>query len=390
QGGREETYRQLEGVLSGSESRLQRSVVDRVLAAVSTELRAAQDVTAAVRTAASDVLVALARCHLCEVVSALQEHLRSLQEMSGELVLLTLRNVAARYALQCVPFARATLTALHSVLGTVRSGRMLRAVCGVLEQWCRGMDRYLHEWEKRSSPRMGAAQLGAPVHLLFCHVGQTWQCCKEEEDKQAVLRAMGAMMGVLLRAERHREQAWQRLPWLLQQYREVRDPAGVTTLLVRPSPRAVYVGSPPYSLLWLSLQRALFPQLCDETEPPSMEHRAELCRCIVLQAQICPQEVIVFLQCKLRNGSKADRAAAVQVLQALLCSDIPNARENVPLMVKMAQSVCHDPTVQVRRAVLCVIGELLHSGAAGCSSWDVVGHIFIEFSRSADKLVRAE
>ncbi|KAM8807406.1 maestro heat-like repeat-containing protein family member 2B [Eudromia elegans] len=385
-GGREETYRQLEGVLSGSESRLQRSVVDRVLAAVSAELRAAQDVTAAVRTAASDVLVALARCHLREVVSALQEHLRSLQEMSGELVLLTLRNVAARYALQCVPFAGATLSTLHSVLGTVRSGRMLRAVCGVVEQWCRAVDRYLHGWEKRASPRLGAAQLGAPVQLLFCHVGQTWQRCKEDEEKQAVLRAMGAMMGVLLRAEKHREQAWQRLPWLLHHYREVRDPAAVTTSLGYVLAAAADVRGTVPRVQLLAISAAVHEQLCDETEPPGAEHRAELCRCVVLQAQICPEEVIVFLQCKLRNGSKADRAAAVQALQALLCCDIPNATENVPLMVKMAQSVCHDPAVQVRRAVLRFIGELLHSDAVGCSSWDAVGHIFIEFSRSADKL----
>ena len=48
--------------------------------------------------------------------------------------------------------------------------------------------------------------------------------------KQAVLRAMGAMMGVLLHVEEHREHAWEHLLWLLHQYREVWDPSGVTVV----------------------------------------------------------------------------------------------------------------------------------------------------------------
>ncbi|XP_068811981.1 uncharacterized protein [Struthio camelus] len=41
-------------------------------------------------------------------------------------------------------------------------------------------------------------------------------------------------------------------------------------------------------------------------------------------------------------------------------------------------------------AVLHFIGELLRSSAPGCSAWDVVAHIFSEFSRASGRLVRAE
>ena len=45
---------------------------------------------------------------------------------------------------------------------------------------------------------------------------------------------------------------------------------------------------------------------------------------------------------------------------------------------------------QVWRAVLEFISELLRSGSQSCWAWDVVGHIFIEFSRTSGRMVRAE
>ncbi|XP_068811935.1 uncharacterized protein [Struthio camelus] len=103
-------------------------------------------------------------------------------------------------------------------------------------------------------------------------------------------------------------------------------------------------------------------------------------------AQICPEETIVFLYCKLRSRSKADRVAAVEVLQALVRSAATETREKLPLFAKLVQSVCGDPTVQVQMAVLHFIGELLRSSAPGCSAWDVVAHIFSEFSRASGRL----
>ncbi|XP_068812471.1 maestro heat-like repeat-containing protein family member 2B [Struthio camelus] len=319
-------------------------------------------------------------------MSVLQGHLKALEGMSEEFVLITLRNLAARYALQCVPFVETTLSALHGVLSEVGSSRLLRTVCGVVEQWCRGINTYFREWEKCAFPRLGAAQLCAPVYPLFRYVGRNWRRCEEEEVKQAVLRAMGAMMGVLLHAEQHRERAWEQLLWLLHQYREVREPFGVTTSLSYFLGAVADVQTLVPRAKLLAINAAVHQQLCDEIEPPSPEHRAELCRCAVLQAQICPAETIVFLYCKLRSGSKADRVAAVEVLQALVRSDAAEMREKLPLFVKLVQSVRGDPAAQVRKAVLHFIGELLRSSAPGCSAWDVVGHIFSEFSRASGRL----
>ena len=48
------------------------------------------------------------------------------------------------------------------------------------------------------------------------------------QDKQAVLGAVAATMGVLLHEEQHQEHAWEQLLWLVHQYQEVRDTSRVT------------------------------------------------------------------------------------------------------------------------------------------------------------------
>ncbi|XP_064367207.1 maestro heat-like repeat-containing protein family member 2B, partial [Dromaius novaehollandiae] len=87
-------------------------------------------------------------------------------------------------------------------------------------------------------------------------------------------------------------------------------------------------------------------------------------------------------------ASPWDAAAAsdAQSGPAFLSRLSPDTREKLPLFAKLVQSVCHDPAAQVRRAVLHFIGELLRSSALGCSAWDVVGHLFSEFSRASGRL----
>ncbi|XP_067153094.1 maestro heat-like repeat-containing protein family member 2B, partial [Apteryx mantelli] len=205
EGDRAETYRELERVLQGDDGRLQSAVLSRVIAAASRDMRAAQGVTEDVRTAASDVLVALASSHFDDVMYELQRHMRALGEISEDFVFVTLGKLASSYALRCVPFVGMTLFALQTMLSQVGSRRTLRAVCGVLEQWAKAANTYLRHWEKCPFPRMGEAQFCSSVSPLFCHVVGSWLGCEEEEEvKQAVLGAMAAMMGLLLHEEKHR------------------------------------------------------------------------------------------------------------------------------------------------------------------------------------------
>ncbi|KAM6106976.1 maestro heat-like repeat-containing protein family member 2B [Phoenicopterus ruber ruber] len=337
--------------------------------------------------AASDVLVALARSHFHFVMSELQSHLKAMGKVPDEIMLLTLGKMACSYALRCIPFVGMTLLALRAMLSQVGSGRILRAVCSVLEQWSEGVNTYFCNWEQCPFPRKGEAQFCEAIHPIFRYAMGNWLDCKEEEDKQAVLGAVAAMMRVLLHEEQHREHAWEQLLWLLHQYQEVRDTSRVTKSLSCVLEMLEGVQSPIAQGTALAISTTVHRQLSDVTKEPGPAHRAVLSRCIVLQARICPEETVMFLHSQLSSGSETGRVAALGLLQALAHSDAPATREKLPQVVEAVQSVCNDPSARVRRAVLEFIRELLSSGSQSCWAWDVVGHIFIEFSRTSGRLV---
>ncbi|XP_042748943.1 maestro heat-like repeat-containing protein family member 2B, partial [Lagopus leucura] len=130
---------------------------------------------------------------------------------------------------------------------------------------------------------------------------------------------------------------------------------------------------------------AVFYQLYDDSKQHSEADRAQLTHCIMLQARICPEETILFLQSQLGDDWEPGCVAALGLLGALARSDEPVMTEMLPQVVEAVQRLCSDPSIRVRTAVLYFIKDLLSSNTRICSAWDVVGHIFREFSRATDR-----
>ncbi|XP_019477634.1 maestro heat-like repeat-containing protein family member 2A [Meleagris gallopavo] len=223
EGDRAQAYCELEHVLREDDSRPPCGVVNRLLAEVSQDLTAAQGVTNSMRMAASNVLVALARTHFTMVMSELQDHLKATREMSKEFVLITLSKLFSSYAPQCISFVWLTLAGLRSVVGQVRSGQTLRIACAVVKQWMDGVKIHLSSGKQCPWPATEKEQIYENLDELFFSVVRNWQDCQEEEDKQAVLGAVAAMLSVLLQEELHREHVWEQLLWLVHPCQEVKD-----------------------------------------------------------------------------------------------------------------------------------------------------------------------
>ncbi|XP_075287195.1 maestro heat-like repeat-containing protein family member 2B [Opisthocomus hoazin] len=429
EGDRVEIYRELESVLQGDDGRLPGGIVNRLIAEASSDMRAAQGVTDDMKTAASDVLVALARSHFHFVMSELQRHLKAMGKVPEEFVLLTLGKLSRSYALQCIPFVGMTLLALRAMLSQVGSGRILRTFCSVVEQWSKGVTAYFCSREQCPFPRSREARLCRDIYPVFRYVVANLLHCEEEEDKQAVLGAVTAMTVALLHGEQHGYHAWEPFLWLLQQYQEVRDTSQVTKNLSYLLETLEGLQSPIPQGLALAISsavycQALFLRLCDVTKEPGLGRKAVLSRCIVLlgkerrlgDAPLCrgssvpvlsswrqlpanaerdffsaartyPEETIAFLRCQLSSRSNAYRVAALGLLRELARSDDPATREQLPQLVEAVRSVCSNPSAQVQTAVVEFIRELLSSGSQSCQEWDVVGHIFNEFGRISGRLV---
>ncbi|NXF55716.1 MRO2A protein, partial [Oceanites oceanicus] len=341
-----------------------------------------------VKTAASDVLVTLARSHFHFVMSELQSHLKAMGKVPDETVLLTLGKMACSYALQCIPFVGMTLLTLRAVLSQVGSGRILRAICSVLEQWSKGVNTYFGNQQQCPFPRKGVAQFCEAIYPVFRYAVVNWLDCKEEKDKQAVIGAVAAMMGVLLHEEQYQKHAWELLFWLLHQYQEVQDTSQVTKSLSYVLELLEGVHTPIPQGTALAISTTVHDQLSDVTKEPGLAHKAVLSRCIMLQARMCPEEMVAFLHSQLSTGSEAGCVAALGLLGALAHSDgqLPPSKGSFPLGFEQ-EDRNHTLPWQVRRAVLEFIRELLSSGSQSCWAWDVVGHIFTEFSRTSGRLV---
>ncbi|XP_040508966.1 maestro heat-like repeat-containing protein family member 2B [Gallus gallus] len=385
EGDRAQAYCELEHVLWEGDSRPPCGVVNRLLAEVSQDLTAAQGVPDSVRTAASNVLVALARTHFTLVMAELQGHLKAVGEMSKEFVLVTLSKLFSSYAPQCISFVWLMLAGLRSVVGWVRGGRTLRIACAVVKQWLEGVKVHLGSGKQCPWPATEIEQIYKNLSQLFCSVLRNWQDCQEEEDKQAVLEAEATMMAVLLQEELHREHVWEQLLWLVHLYQKVQDTCRGTKSLSIFLEALEGVQSVIPKDKFLAITSAVFYQLSDDTKEHSEADRAELTHCILLQARICPEETVLFLQSQLGADREAGCVAALGLLGALARSDEPVMSEKLPQVVEAVQCLCSDPRTQVRRAILHFIEDVLSANARSCSAWDVVGHIFSEFSRSTGR-----
>ncbi|XP_031451888.1 maestro heat-like repeat-containing protein family member 2B [Phasianus colchicus] len=273
--------------------------------------------------------------HFTLVMAELQSLLKATGEMSKEFVLITLSKLFSTYAPQCISFTWLTLAGLRSVVGQVKSGRILRIACAVVKQWLDGVKTTLSSGTQCPWSAMEKEQIYENIHELLFSVVQNWQDCQEEEDKQAVLGAVAAMLDVLLQEELH--------------------------------------------------QDAVFYQLYDDTKQHSEADHAELTHCIMLQARICPEETILFLQSQLEDDWETGCVAALDLLGALARSDEPMMTEKLPQVVEAVQRLCSDSRIRVRRAILHFVNDLLNANTRSCSAWDVVGHIFSEFSRTAGR-----
>ncbi|XP_021254270.1 maestro heat-like repeat-containing protein family member 2A [Numida meleagris] len=201
EGDRAQAYCELESALWEEDSRPPCGVANRLLAEVSQDLTAAQGAMDNVRTAASNVLVALARSHFSLVMAELQGHLKAVAEMSKEFALVTLSKLFSSYAPQCIAFMCLTLAGLRSVAGQVRSGRTLRIACAVVKQWSEGVKAHLYSGKQCPWPATEKERIFENLYQLLCSVVRNWQGCEEEQVSAAAVPSRDAGAAVPLLGE---------------------------------------------------------------------------------------------------------------------------------------------------------------------------------------------
>ncbi|CAM5169146.1 unnamed protein product, partial [Eretmochelys imbricata] len=380
-------YCVLEKVLQQDTQGLERRLLKKIITLASNHMTETQEARNELKVAASNTLVTLARCYFSDVMLELMYRL----ELREEFIFITLGNLSSAYALKCIPFVGMILKAMISMLALVKDSRMRQAFCGVLEKWSRAVNVYFMNWEKCPFPRMGESQFCKNILPLYCHVTSNWLSCEELELKQAVIKALGPMMGILLHKKEPQNPIFKEISWLLEQYKEEIDVFHVTKIagmaaegsrgaLQTPAerlpvlqdseasrtvaaadpqpPNARDGGETPESLRSLSqllevsgeykiplpkakfqaICSALHNQICSPPKQLSIENHKELFHCVLLLARSSPDDLLAFLHKQQEIEHEAVRVVSLELLRAIVGADLPETRVKKLLIVKSTLS----------------------------------------------------
>ncbi|CAM5169524.1 unnamed protein product [Eretmochelys imbricata] len=380
---RVDIYCVLEKVLQQDTQGLERRLAKKIITLASNHMRETQEARNELKVAASNTLVTLARCYFSDVMLELMYHL----ELPEEFIFITLGNLSSAYALKCIPFVGMILNVMISMLELVEDSRMRQAFCGVLEKCSRAVNGYFMNWEKCSFPRMGESRFCNQILPLYCHVTSNWLTCEELELKQAIIKALGPMMGILLHKKEPPNPIFKEISWLLEQYKEEIDVFHVTKSLSQLLEVSVEYKIPLPKGKFQAICSALHNQICSPAKQLSTENHKELFHCVLLLARSSPDDLLAFLHKQLEIEHEAVRVASLDFLRAIVGADLPETRVKKLLIVKAVKSTLSDQNATVRKAALHFIRTLLSSGSVeNCAAWDLVAYVFSEFSVSSSKL----
>ncbi|CAM4659895.1 unnamed protein product [Lepidochelys olivacea] len=388
-------YCVLEKVLQQDTQGLERRLLKKIITLASNHMtEKTQEARNELKVAASNTLVTLARCYFSDVMLELVYHL----ELPEEFIFITLGNLSSAYALKCIPFVGMILKVMISTLALVKDSRMRQAFCGVLEKCSRAVNVYFMNWEKCPFPRMGESQFCKNILPLYSHVTSNWLSCEELELKQAVIKALGPMMGILLHKKEPQNPIFKEISWLLEQYKEEIDVFHVTKAPAERLPvlqdseasRSVAAADPqppnardggetPESLRvpaaeervgsslggrsidpveslsqllevsgeykiplpkakFQAICSALHNQICSPAKQLSIENHKELFHCVLLLARSSPDDMLAFLHKQQKIEHEAVRVVSLELLRAIVGADLPETRVKKLLIVKSTLS----------------------------------------------------
>ncbi|XP_043359842.1 maestro heat-like repeat-containing protein family member 2A [Dermochelys coriacea] len=236
---------------------------------------------------------------------------------------------------------------------------------------------------------MGESQFCDKILPLYYHVTSNWLTCEELQLKQAIIKALGPMMSILLHKKEQQNQIFKEISWLLEQYKEEIDVFHVTKSLSQVLEVSGEYKIPLPKGKFQVICSALHNQICSPAKQLSIENHKELFHCVLLLARSSPDELLAFLHEQLEIEHEAVRVASLDLLRAIVGADLPETRVKKLLIVTAVKSTLSDQNATVRKAVLHFIRTLLSSGSVeNCAAWDMVAYVFSEFSVSTSKLVR--
>ncbi|KAJ6652695.1 hypothetical protein lerEdw1_011180, partial [Lerista edwardsae] len=328
-------------------------------------------------------------------------------------------------ALKCIPFLSLTFVYIRVMLKLAMIDDIKEDICYVMENFATAINYYYKHWRGCSFPREAESQLCSPVIPIYQHLVYDWLNDEELAVKEASMKALWPMLGVLVRHREQQDKIIRRIPQVLKDSR-ILSPFLVAKRLHlfldvceewKPSvPKEIFQAICDYVFHQIlpfdistnlkkgqkvdrfthqdkdektTVQRPLEEEDPTVWEKPwfrypdiSRDHRDLLMDAFSYLVCCCPADALDFLQMQLKNDTEYLRVAILKHLKAVISSGILGETKNAKRpIVEAMKCVLDDHREAVRKAILGFIKELLRSSnVEGCAVWEMVVYVFEQFT----------
>ncbi|XP_068952637.1 maestro heat-like repeat-containing protein family member 2B [Petaurus breviceps papuanus] len=383
--GKEDIYSSLATIIQNN-ANLNNPAIQRMIFHASKDMRN-NKASREIRMLAGEVLVSLADHDFNSVMDEVQRHFKIL-ELPDEFTVLALAELANSHVSESIPFMTMTLLTMQTMVRLAEGEKMKKAFCIALENFSKVIFKYINNWEEFPYPKMNANRLSDKIYMLFRFIMDKWTINMTYDIQQAIVKAHGPAVALLLHREDLQEFALHHVPWLLNQYKDIEIDFYVTQslkqLLAAANLYEVYIPKTTKRAIFTALHQ----QICGASESKVKENENEAVQCFLILVHSNTADLLEFFEEQVRIGSENNRVGTLSFLRSAISADEPKLRDYITIIERTVKLVMDDYSIKVRLSTLLLIQSMCDKGCLEASEgWQLIEYIFFQFALSRKNLV---
>ncbi|XP_072461842.1 maestro heat-like repeat-containing protein family member 2B isoform X2 [Notamacropus eugenii] len=383
--GKEDIYSSLATIIQNNDN-LNNSAIQRMIFHASTDMRS-NSASRELRMLAGEVLVCLAEHDFNSVMEEVQRHFKIL-ELPDEFTILALAELATSHVSESIPFMAMTLLTMQTMVRLAKEEKMKKAFCIALENFSKAIFKYINHWEEFPYPKMNANRLSDKIYMMFRFIMDKWTMNMTHEINQAIIKAHGPAVALLLHREDLQEFALRHVPWLLNQYKDIETDFYITQslkqLLAAANLYEIYIPKNTKRAIFTVLHK----QVCGTSESKVKENENEAVQCFLILVHSNTADLLEFFEEQVRNSSEHIRVGTFSFLRSAIYAEEPKLRDYITVIERTVKLVMDDYSIKVRLSTLLLIQSMCDKGYLEASEgWQLIEYIFFQFAFSRKNLV---
>ncbi|CAH2286289.1 maestro heat-like repeat-containing family member 1 isoform X1 [Pelobates cultripes] len=345
--------RAMETVVKNNLQTLSKETAKTVIVLASSEMTRSKDVLFDWQQAASNVLVAVGRNFINNVM---EELLVKFQPgiLPHFFIMQTLANLSVANVFGMVPFLNSILGTILPMLGMAKQDPMKAVFCVALQHFSESIQEYLANLDKAPDPTVRKDTFSTEIFNAYDVLFNNWLQNRESKVRLAVVEALGPMSH-LLPNEKLEEHLPRLIPGIISLYKKNVEAFFVTKSLCQILESSVCNDSRSLETQMDSILAALHLQICsslDLTTQMGVRNQNEVLRCFTVLASYMESKkplIVAAVKQPLQDGNNKVRRAMVQLISAMAHHGYLEQAGGEVLLEYLIRLCCTSPELTVRR-----------------------------------------